>query len=103
VAEAIGAAEAAADEAQQQILALQHEAAGLRATNQTMHQMLDELHTAAAKYQVTEVSAQQRAAACLPASLLLPPTPCSRRPSQPCSLRGSFMCQLHTNYILTTY
>jgi hypothetical protein len=78
VAEAIGAAEAAADEAQQQILALQHD-------------------------QVTEVSAQQRAAACLPASLLLPPTPCSRRPSQPCSLRGSFMCQLHTNYILTTY
>jgi hypothetical protein len=52
VTEAVAAAEAAADEAQQQIRALQEEASGLRATNTALHTALEEVHAAAASYQV---------------------------------------------------
>jgi chromosome segregation ATPase len=52
VTEAVASAEAAADEAQQQIRALQEEAAGLRATNTALHTALEEVHAAAASYQV---------------------------------------------------
>jgi hypothetical protein len=53
VTEAVAAAEAAADEAQQQICALQEEASGLRATNTALHSALEEVHAAAASYQVS--------------------------------------------------
>lgn len=52
VTDAVAAADAAADEAQQQALGLQQEAASLRATNTALHQALEEVHAAAASYQV---------------------------------------------------
>lgn len=64
VTDAVAAAEAAADEAQQQILQLQLEASGLCTTNKALHQALEEVHAAAASYQVS-TAAMHRQCTCL--------------------------------------
>lgn len=60
VTETITAAEAAADEAAQQIMHLQQEANRLQATNTALHQTLEEVHSAAASYKEQLAAAADR-------------------------------------------
>jgi hypothetical protein len=60
VTEAVTAAEAAADEAAQQIMGLQQELASLGATNAQLHDALEDVHAAAASYREQLVAAGDR-------------------------------------------
>jgi hypothetical protein len=60
VTETITVAEAAADEAAQQIMALQQDVSRLQATNAALHQTLEEVHTAAASYKQQLAAAGDR-------------------------------------------
>jgi hypothetical protein len=60
VTETITAAEAAADEAAQQMMNLQQDISRLQATNAALHQTLEEVHSAAASYKDQLVAAGDR-------------------------------------------
>lgn len=60
VTETITAAEAAADEAAQQIMTLQQDSSRLQATNAALHQTLEEVHAAAASFKEQLVTAGYR-------------------------------------------
>jgi hypothetical protein len=60
VTETITVAEAAADEAAQQIMALQQDLSRLQATNTALHQTLEEVHSAAASYKQQLAAAADR-------------------------------------------